>query len=147
MARPEAEIDWEKVDELLISGCLGTELASFFGVHPNTFYRRVEDYYNVSFSEYSQQKRSTGEALLRHHQFQKALGITKKGDNTLLIWLGKNRLGQKESHEEKQSPKQEDMDLKQQYYASEYELQKLKEKLYDSQCKTGEELQPSDTSI
>ena len=33
-------------------------------------------------------------------QYQKAMGISKKGDNTLLIWLGKQRLGQKENASE-----------------------------------------------
>ncbi len=30
-------------------------------------------------------------------QYEKALGKSKKGDNTMLIWLGKQRLNQRES--------------------------------------------------
>jgi hypothetical protein len=35
------------------------------------------------------------------HQYQKAIGLTKKGDNTLLIFLGKQRLGQRDNPQEK----------------------------------------------
>lgn len=97
MSRPEITIDWKEANELLMCGAPGTEIAAYFGMHPNTFYRRVEEKYGISFSDYSAEKKSTGEALIRRHQYHKALGITKKGDNTLLIWLGKQRLGQREN--------------------------------------------------
>jgi len=71
----------------------------FFGIHPDTFYKRVEQEKGVGFSAYLQQMHSKGEALLRAQQYVKALGLSDKGDNTLLIWLGKTRLKQKE-HED-----------------------------------------------
>lgn len=95
MSRPEKIIDWELVDQLLIAGCLGTEIAAHFGMNANTFYNRVSDEYNMGFSEYSQQKKSHGDSLIRKAQFDKAL----ERDNTMMIWLGKQRLGQKENHE------------------------------------------------
>lgn len=101
MSRPELPIDWKIVDEFLACGSPGTEIASYFSMHPNTFYRKVEETFNVSFSEYCQQKKSIGDALIRKAQYEKALGLTKDGDNTLLIWLGKQRLGQSEKNEEK----------------------------------------------
>jgi hypothetical protein len=90
--RPPAKIDWEKVEELTIAGCLGSEIAGFFAMHPNTFYDHVEKKHGIKFSEFRQQFHSKGDAYLRASQFKKAL----KGDNSMLIWLGKNRLGQKE---------------------------------------------------
>jgi hypothetical protein len=99
LSRPEVTIDWKKADELMLSGCPGTEVAAYFGIHPNTFYRRVEEHYNMSYSDYSSEKKSKGEALIRAQQFAKALGLTEKGDNTLLIWLGKNRLKQKDKED------------------------------------------------
>lgn len=96
---PLKEIDWKKVDELMIAGCLGTEIAAYFGIHPDTFYKRVEKEKGMGFSAYIQEKNSKGESILRAHQYAKALGLTDKGDNTLLIWLGKTRLKQKE-HED-----------------------------------------------
>lgn len=99
MSRPEKLINWEEVDEFLATGCMGTEIASYYDMHPNTFYKRVEDTYNMSFTEYSKQKKQIGDVLIRKAQFQKALGINKDGDNTMLIWLGKQRLGQTEKQE------------------------------------------------
>lgn len=95
MARPEKLIDWNRVDSLLQAGCLGTEIAAAFDMHPQTFYTKVEEQYKTSFTQYSQERRAIGDSILREKQYQKALGLTETGDNTLLIWLGKNRLGQR----------------------------------------------------
>lgn len=92
MSRPEKEIDWKLVDSLLIAGCFGTEIAPHFDMHVKTFYSRVEDKFGVTFTEYSAEKKFKGESLLRKVQYDKAI----KGDNTMLIWLGKNRLKQRE---------------------------------------------------
>jgi AraC-like DNA-binding protein len=97
MTRPEIPIDWQVVEELLTAGCNGTEVASHFGMHQDTFYRRVQQEFNIGFTEYAANKRANGEALLKKVQFEKACGLSKKGDNTMLIWLGKQRLGQKEN--------------------------------------------------
>jgi len=100
IGRPTKVIDWAKADELLIAGCLGTEVASYFDMHPNTFYDKVMEKHGICFTEYSTKKKQTGESILRSHQYAKALGLTKDGDNTLLIWLGKQRLNQRETVEE-----------------------------------------------
>ena len=90
--RPEALIDWTTATALLQAGCTGVQIASRFGIHPNTLYERCKKEHNCEFSEYSQQKREHGETLLLQKQFDAAM----KGDKTMLIWLGKQRLGQKE---------------------------------------------------
>ena len=95
--RPLIPIDWNKADELMMAGCFGTEIAAYFSMHPETFYRRVEEEKGLGFTEYLQQKKSNGDALLKAVQYAKAIGLTDKGDNTLLIWLGKVRLEQKEA--------------------------------------------------
>ncbi len=91
-SRPVIPIDWDQVDKLLISGCTGTEIASSIGCCPDTLYDRTEQEKGVLFSEYSRQKKEKGDTLLRQAQFAKAA----KGDNTMLIWLGKLRLGQRD---------------------------------------------------
>lgn len=100
MSRPEKPINWELVDKLLIAGSLGTEIAAHFDMHPNTFYDRVHAKYNMGFTEYCQEKRSKGDSLLRAKQFEKAMD----GNNIMLIWLGKNRLGQKEGEDKNPLP-------------------------------------------
>lgn len=94
MGRSEKKVDWKLVDTLLISGCNGTEIAAHFNMHHDTFYRKIEEEYKTSFTAYSQIKRQEGDSLLRHAQFQKAV---QGKDNTMLIWLGKNRLKQSEN--------------------------------------------------
>ncbi len=94
--RKPSVIDWEKVDNLLISGCQGTEVAAHFGVHAETLYRRCEKDKKVGFAAYSQQKRSSGNCLIRAAQFDEAV---RKRDRGMLIWLGKNRLGQSDKAE------------------------------------------------
>ena len=95
---PEAYIDWKRVDELLESGSPGTEVAAYFGIHPDTLYLRAKSHYGMGFSDYLHQKRSSGEAKIRYQQFAKAIGLDAKGDNTMLIWLGKARLQQRENY-------------------------------------------------
>lgn len=94
-AKPRKKIDWNLVDNLLMAGCTGTEVAANFDMHPSTFYDHCQHDHGMSFSEYRQMKLSKGDAHLRTVQFKKALS----GDNTQLIWLGKNRLGQRETPE------------------------------------------------
>lgn len=97
--QPKANIDWDVVDQLLEAGCSGAQIAGFFGVTPVTIYERCKIDNGIQFAEYSQQRMAKGEALLTKAQYDKALGKTDIGDNTLLIWLGKTRLKQKE-HED-----------------------------------------------
>jgi hypothetical protein len=65
------------------------------GVHPNTFYLTCERINGIPFSQYAQEKRAEGDDHLRMAQYNLAM----KGDKTMLIWLGKNRLGQSDKTE------------------------------------------------
>ncbi len=94
MCRTPIPVDWTRVDELLEAGCLGTEIAAYYAMHPHTFYDKVANKYKMTFTEYLQQKRSKGNSILREAQYKKAV---KKLDNSMLIWLGKQRLDQKEN--------------------------------------------------
>ncbi len=101
--RTEKIIDWNYVNELLEANCHGTEIAAHFDMHPSTFYRKVEEKYGMTFTQFSQEKKGKGDSLLRYQQYLKALGKSEVGDNTLLIWLGKTRLQQKESSDNSQT--------------------------------------------
>lgn len=93
MARPKAQIDWNKAGRLLEAGCDGTEVAAAFGIHPDTLYKACERDNKMGFSAYLATKRASGDRLLRVKQFE----IAMTGDKTMLVWLGKQRLGQKET--------------------------------------------------
>lgn len=90
MSRPQKEIDWALVDFLLKAGSPGTEIAAKFDLHPDTFYKRVLDKYNVCFTVYSQSKVGTGKADLRAIMYSRAL----KGNDKMCLHFAKHLLGQ-----------------------------------------------------
>ncbi|GAC1606014.1 MAG: hypothetical protein NVS3B25_35340 [Hymenobacter sp.] len=93
--RPLALIDWKKVDRLLEAQCTATSIAARLGICVDTLYNRCKTDNKVDFSAYCQQKKESGEALLREQQFALAM----KGNLGMLVWLGKQHLGQKEKAE------------------------------------------------
>lgn len=125
MSRPEKLIDWEKVDKLLIAGCMGTEIAPHFDMHVQTFYNKVLEQYKMCFTEYSALKRQQGDSILRAKQYEKAMKL----DNTMLIWLGKNRLGQKETLERDGVPNDKQIDQTLEISKLQYEKDQLTKEL------------------
>jgi len=77
---------------MLRAHCNGTSIAESIGVAPDTLYLRVQQVYGMTFSAYAQIKKQEGQDALRLKQFQ----IAMEGDKTMLIWLGKQYLGQTE---------------------------------------------------
>ena len=96
MARPKADIDWKRVDELLEADCEGTEIAAHLGLVPDTLYKRCQEDNKLRFSDYLRQKKAKGNSLLKEKQFEKALS----GDSGMLVWLGKNRLNQSDKKQQ-----------------------------------------------
>jgi len=94
MGRKPKPINWDKVDEMLKVGCPGTEIASYFDMHCNNFYSRVVKDKGMPFTEYASRLHDVGNVFIRQAQYDKAV---KGRDNTMLIWLGKQRLNQKEN--------------------------------------------------
>lgn len=101
--RPEAIINWDDVGTWISMGANGVECAARLGIHYDTLANRCRSDNNSNFSEFLQQNRSKGDILLKEAQTKKALS----GDSTMLIWLGKVRLDQRELKEEqKYTPEQ-----------------------------------------
>lgn len=97
--RPKKKIDWNIVDKLLEADCEGTEIAAYLGMHPNVLYERCKKEKKCNFSEYLQEKKAKGNSLLKVKQYELAM----KKDKTMLVWLGKQRLGQKDKQEVEQN--------------------------------------------
>jgi hypothetical protein len=91
--RPEVKIDWDQVGEMLQAHCDGAGIAETMGMHPDTLYRRCKEDLGVPFSELAANKKAEGKNLLRMKQFETAMS----GDRSMLIFLGKVLLGQKET--------------------------------------------------
>lgn len=71
--------------------CTEEEIAAIFGVSVDTLERWVKNEYKRSFAEVFREKRQYGKASLRRRQWLKA---TEQMDTTMLIFLGKQYLGQ-----------------------------------------------------
>ncbi len=95
--RPEKPIDWKLLDELLEVGCNAKEIAANFDLYHTTLYDRVKEKYGVNYTEYASKFKCKGYSKLRRSQFEKAINNNSSGNVQMLIWLGKNLLGQKDS--------------------------------------------------
>lgn len=84
------EIDWTEFNKLCGFQCTSVELASWFDCSVDTLENRVKENFNMKLSEYIEEKRGAGKVSLRRAQYQAAIG----GNTALLIWLGKQYLGQ-----------------------------------------------------
>jgi hypothetical protein len=96
VGRPKAILNWKKIAEYIQAGCSTVEISAKFGVDVTTLHDRCVEDNGKNYSLFSQENKSKGDVLLRKIQFDKAI----KGDNTMIIWLGKNRLGQRDKPEE-----------------------------------------------
>lgn len=85
-------IDWTYVEKSLQACCSGVSIARTLGIHEDTLYRRVEEKYGMPYVAFVASMREKGDDMLRNAQMEKAL----EKDNTMLIWLGKNRLKQRD---------------------------------------------------
>ena len=88
VGRPKAEFDLSEVEKLASYHCEDQEIAAFLGVSAKTIQRRKQD--DPAFLSAIEKGRDKGKLSLRRWQFDAA----KKGNITMLIWLGKQYLGQ-----------------------------------------------------
>ena len=93
--RPRIKIDYRQVEQLAAMQCTDEEIAAVLGVERSTIKRRKKDDDEFCIAHKKGQQR--GKASLRRMQFKAAEG----GNATMLIWLGKQYLGQsdKTQHE------------------------------------------------
>lgn len=89
------QIDWAQFDKLCALQCTLSEIASFFGCSEDTIETRVKEEYGINFSELYSKRRQFGKISIRRKQFQ----VAESGNPTMLIWLGKQWLEQKEKTE------------------------------------------------
>lgn len=88
----QAKIDKDQFEQLCMLQCSREEVAIFFGVSKESITRWCHNTYGCDFDTVFRQKRENGRISLRRAQWKKA--TTGKMDTTMLIWLGKQYLGQ-----------------------------------------------------
>ena len=91
-------IDWDVVSKCLVTGSNGVQTAALIGVCEDTLYNRCKTDQGVDFSVYLAKQRQKGNSLLLGKQYQVAMS----GNTTMLIWLGKQRIGQTDHPTDKQ---------------------------------------------
>lgn len=87
MGRPKKIINETQVETLAQLHCTYEEIAAVVGCSTDTLKRR--------FADCIERGREHGKASLRRAQFRAALG----GNATMLIWLGKQHLEQRDRHD------------------------------------------------
>lgn len=87
MARPRLEIDPKQVEKLAKIGCSYAEIAAVMNCSADTLERR----FAVAIKDGHEHRNSS----LRRKQYQ----IAMTGHPTMLIWLGKQFLGQSDKNE------------------------------------------------
>jgi len=93
--RPRKEVDWEQVDRMCAIHCTGEEQAALLNMHYETLNTRCHEEKDMSFLEYFKEKSASGKMSLRRKQYTSAMD----GNTTMLVWLGKNWLGQTDKTE------------------------------------------------
>lgn len=96
MGRPFKEINWEVVEKLVECDCSGVEIASKFRITSDTFYRRFQTEYGISFQSYRGESKEAGAADLKAMLHAKALNNKAPGNTTILMFLCRCRLGMRE---------------------------------------------------
>lgn len=90
MGKPQLVIDWVKVEKLASIYCPVSDIAGIMGVSYNGLARGCKRKFKKTIEDWAHEKRGNTRAAVRNRQIQLALA----GDKTMLIWLGKQMLGQ-----------------------------------------------------
>ena len=95
MGRKKIEIDFKQVASMCGIKCTMSEIAAVLGVSEDTIDRRIHEEYGITFAEFRKQNQGIGKTNIRRKQYELAM----KGDKTMLIWLGKQWLKQKDKQD------------------------------------------------
>lgn len=93
MGRPRIEIDKKDFEKLCGIQCTLKEISGFFECSEDTIERWCVRTYKRTFAEVWKEKAAFGQISIRRQQFK----VAEKGNTSMLIWLGKQYLGQREN--------------------------------------------------
>ena len=95
VGRPKFVIDYALISQLAMMHCTDSEIAHLCGMTPEGFCKRKKS--DTELVQVLEKGRDEGKASLRRLQWKQA----QSGDKTMLIWLGKQLLGQSDKREQK----------------------------------------------
>lgn len=90
MGRPQIKIDQKQFETLCSILCTQDEIIGVLDIGKETLSRWCKRTYKMTFEDIYKNKSALGKMSLRRHQFE----LAQKGNATMLIWLGKQLLGQ-----------------------------------------------------
>lgn len=96
MARPVKFVDFDKLARICQYPMTNEDIASLMDLSVDTIYRAIKKEYGIDFAEYKTQKQSS----LRFTLLARQIEAAKSGNIAMLIWLGKNYLGQSDKLEQ-----------------------------------------------
>lgn len=96
--RPRKEINIDQLEEMVKIQCTAEECASVLGVSSDTLDRRLKEEGFAGFAEFFKKYSDDGKSSLRRAQWKAAV---ENGNPTMLVWLGKQMLGQSDKVEHK----------------------------------------------
>jgi AraC-like DNA-binding protein len=114
LGRPKIDIDAEQFRKLCGLQCTLSEISSYFECSEDTVERWCKRTFKMSFESLFDKYSGPARISLRRKQYAVAMG----GDRTMLIWLGKQYLNQKDK-EEMQPDKKVEVTITKKYSASE----------------------------
>ena len=91
--------DWKKINAACSIQCTGEEIARIMGFSYDTLERKIKQEHKMSAADYIKMHAQEGKATLRRLQWKAA----QAGNTAILIWLGKQYLGQSDKIEENQT--------------------------------------------
>jgi len=95
MGRPKIEIDFNQLQAFCQVLCTKEEICLFLGVSLTTLDRRIEELTGQTFEVFYKKHSTGGKMSLRRAQYKSAL----EGNPTMLIWMGKQTIGQRDKPE------------------------------------------------
>lgn len=104
MGRKVVPIDWEQLDKLCQFPHRQEDIAFLMGCSLDKLAIAIREKYDETFSEFHEKRISK----LRVSVLQKQFECAMRGNITMLIWLGKNLLKQRDKFPEEETQKQPD---------------------------------------
>jgi hypothetical protein len=92
---PKLEIDYKTLSSLCKIQCTGEECAAIIDMDYDTLNRRLKEEGYLGFTDYFKKHSSGGKASLRRKQ----IAVAMDGNPTMLVWMGKQHLGQTDKAE------------------------------------------------
>ena len=93
--RPRIPINQQEFEKLCNMLCTEEEIAGWFNCSVDTIARWCQDTYGETFRDAFAKLSSRGKISIRRKQFE----VAQSGNVTMLIWLGKQHLGQRDKQE------------------------------------------------